>query len=212
MRAAGGVSRSRAGSLARWLARSCAPFPGGESGPGCGRGRVRERSVPEREGRPARWARTSLGGRAAGAERGGGPRRVGGRDRGRCSPELSRAARAGAARPALLLAAGEVSCAGTWRRCSGGRGRPGTSHALHGRRAEPAAGARRRGVGWGRAAAGGAEGAAAVPAEAGWGWSPALPCAALFISPAAAPAEEPPPQLRAVVRSRLSDGADLPPS
>lgn len=55
-------------SLAGALHRS---LPGRESGPGCGRGRVRERSVPEREGRPARWARTD-------------PRRAGGR------PERSR--------------------------------------------------------------------------------------------------------------------------
>lgn len=65
-------------SFAGWLARSCAPFPGGESGPGCGRSRVRERSVPEREGGRPGGRERSLGGRVAGAERSGGPRRVGG--------------------------------------------------------------------------------------------------------------------------------------
>jgi hypothetical protein len=54
-----------------WLARGrtgcerlgALPSRAGESGPGCGRGRVRERSVPEREGRPARWARRRRRGR-----------------------------------------------------------------------------------------------------------------------------------------------------
>lgn len=56
------------------------PSRAGESGPGCGRGRVRERCVPEREGRPARWARRRRR-REAAQCRG---RAGGGQGRGRC--------------------------------------------------------------------------------------------------------------------------------
>lgn len=71
-----------------WLARGptgcerlgALPSRAGESGPGCGRGRVRERSVPEREGRPARWARRRRR-REAAQCRG---RAGGGQGRGRC--------------------------------------------------------------------------------------------------------------------------------
>lgn len=89
-------------SLAGALLRS---LPGRESGPGCGRGRVRERSVPEREGRPARWARTEPR-RADGRSGAGRWAAPGPRAGAAAAAALRRAVRAGAARPALLLVAG----------------------------------------------------------------------------------------------------------
>lgn len=122
-------------SLAGALFRS---LPGRESGPGCGRGRVRERSVPEREGRPARWARTEPGRARGRPERSRAVGRAGGcaGGDGSCSPEPSRAVQAGAVRPALLLVArrGELCWDLTALQPRDGGGLR-TSHAPHALRA-----------------------------------------------------------------------------
>lgn len=104
-------------SLAGALFRS---LPGRESGPGCGRGRVRERSVPEREGRPARWARTEPGRARGRPERSRAVGRAGGcagatAAAARSRAELSEAELSG---PRCCWWRGEVSCAGTSQRCS----------------------------------------------------------------------------------------------
>lgn len=171
---------------ARWLARASAPFPGGNPGRVVAAAAyVSAVSRRGRAGRPGGRER-SLGGRAAVAEPGGGPRRVGGR-RGSRSGLPSRAVRAVAARPAPPLVAGRGKLHGDLAalqpRDEGG---PGTSHAPH------ALGSR---AGSWRAREAGAAGAAAGrvagalrqrPRRPGGGGLPlSLPCAALFISPAA---------------------------
>lgn len=111
-----------------------------------------------------------------------------GRGRGSCSPEPSRAVRAGAARPALLLVAGRGELRGDLAALQpGDGGGPGTSHAPHARGGR-AVGLRAREAGAAGLAAGRGAGAlrqCQCPRWLGGGWPPALPCAALFILPAA---------------------------
>lgn len=133
---------------------------------------------------------------ANGASAGGRPERSGavgragwaGRGRGSCSPEPSRAVRAGAARPALLLVAGRGELRGDLAALQpGDGGGPGTSHAPHARGGR-AVGLRAREAGAAGLAAGRGAGAlrqCQCPRWLGGGWPPALPCAALFILPAA---------------------------
>lgn len=168
-------------SLAGALHRS---LPGRESGPGCGRGRVRERSVPEREGRPARWARTEP--RRAGGRRGAGRwAEPGGRVGAEAAAAPSPAVRAGAPRPALLLLARRGELRGDLAALQPGDwGCSGTSHAPYGGRA---GGLRVREAGAPGQRRVGAQGRCGS-ARAGWvgvAWPSALPCAALFISLAA---------------------------